>query len=176
MAVRSRPGWDPSLYAQRKLDELYRDFASATLETDRDLSLGALEATEQDRTAAFTQMQAYSRTWREKRGPDYWATAANLRTARGEDVSHGSPETRQRVESLRQKLLDLQLRTDQTGERPSSTTYTENNRASGTLRNIQGGLMRDEALFSFHVGDRASAMWAITRDHVENITFLRERY
>jgi CHAT domain-containing protein len=117
-----------------------------------------LEA-EINRAANLRQDIEMEDVWRLKLSPEYWGTLASLRTEEARLVVADKPRSAvsQRLEL---KLSEMEA---QAGLDFSQESF-ENFDDFRSLKHILEGLRKTEVLLSFHLGEKESFLWAVTRN------------
>ena len=165
--IEAAPSGIVSEYAQTRLNELYRDLVNTSFAAHSNLALEAFTATEADRASSLEQLLINSKAWRERLTPEYWSTLALLRKARASDMTLNTPESRSEIARLQENLAEITQKSTLGQLSTVRTIFSENNTAGTALSSIQAGIRPGEALLSFHVGDAASALWAVTRGRIQ---------
>ena len=116
-------------------------------------------AAEINRAASLRQDIAMADVWRKKLPPDYWETLAALRQEDAKMLTSAKPRTAlsQRFE-LRLSEMEARAGLDFSQEK------FENFDDFRSLKHILEGLRESEVLLSFHLGERQSFLWAVTRN------------
>lgn len=113
----------------------------------------AFEAVELNRAASLRQSRALADAWRRKVPPEYWETRARLE-------KQPSPEESRR---LRLELAEMEAKAGLGFPAKNSEIF----RDQTSLIHFRQGLGRSEVLLSFHLGDKESYLWAVTRETFE---------
>jgi CHAT domain-containing protein len=121
----------------------------------------AFEAAEENRAASLRALIYAPAEWRKRLPPPYWEALAQLRGAEAGLLRQNTPALREAMSRLRYKLTEMEA---QAGLDlvPSASGFALA-RSSGLLARVQGSLQPGEALFSFHLDEPVSLLWAVTR-------------
>jgi len=113
------------------------------------------EAAEENRAASLHAMQSLPGDWRERLPANYWASLARLHSTEAELLATDTAALREQMRSLRTAVLEMEAQvganTEMSGE--------------GLSTRVQASLPRDAVLLTFHLGDRESLLWAVSRKH-----------
>jgi len=110
----------------------------------------ALEAVELNRAASLRESRVLADAWHRRVPPEYWETRATL------EKQPTSSDSRR----LRLELAEMEAKAGL----GFSTKNSEIFNVQTSLIHFQRGLGSSEVLLSFHLGDRESYLWAVTRD------------
>jgi CHAT domain-containing protein/tetratricopeptide (TPR) repeat protein len=121
----------------------------------------AFEAAEENRAASLRALIYAPAEWRRRLPPPYWEALAQLRGAEAGLLRQNTPALRENMSRLRYKLTEMEA---QAGLDlvPSASGFALT-RSNGLLARVQGSLQPGEALFSFHLDEPVSLLWAVTR-------------
>jgi CHAT domain-containing protein len=153
---------------QSAVDVRFRRFYSDYVETGMQLyasrpssSLAAemFILSEENRASGLRQQAS----WREALPPRYWDVLAQLRSASAAKVARPSPAAAARVRELSGQLTRIEA---SIGFRTSAAPQLALSPRTA-LAAIQRSLREDEALISFHIGERTSYVWAVTGTDLE---------
>ena len=111
-------------------------------------------AAEENRAASLHALLREPHDWREAMPPEYGETLAGLRAAEASLVQSDAEQRRERMRQLRATLVMLEAKA---GSNVDLAT-------DELLARTQKNLPQDAALLSFHLGERQSFLWAISRD------------
>jgi tetratricopeptide (TPR) repeat protein len=111
-------------------------------------------AAEENRAASLHTLQALPGDWREKLPVGYWESLARLHATEVELLSTDSVELRNEMGVLRSAVLEMEAKAGTNTEMPSR----------GLSARVQASLPGDAVLLTFHLGERGSFMWAISRE------------
>ncbi len=120
----------------------------------------SFEALESNRALSMRESMALAEVWRKKLPAEYWDVLGQLRSEESRRI--GAKSGGKLEESLKLKLTELEA---EAGLR-FYTNESENFRPGSSLIHFQHGLSKSEILLSFHLGDKHSYLWAVTRDSV----------
>ncbi len=150
--------------ADRQLEQLvFSSFVDAAAsEADRTgdprWAEEAFGAAELNRAASLRESLALADAWRKKTPPEYWETLGKLRIADSKMPGKKTPSEESR--RLRLELVEMEAK--------AGLGFIVKNpeifRSQSSLIHFQQGLSKSEALLSFHLGDRESCRWEVTRD------------
>ncbi len=173
------------------VDALYMQFIDTLLEDPGFERAGspaareAFEATEERRSAALRQALIERDSRNVTLPPAYWSLLTQLRAGQTALLTEDSPSVRASVAQMEQRLQELEVNALalpdpaaargamglRSGPKSSPSTTPQNLRESfsqeDALSSIQGQLNGRELLLSFHLGVRASSVWAVRRDGFE---------
>ncbi len=149
-----------------ELQQLYSGFIAAAnrlYSATRDPALvrESFEAAEENRAASLRALIADPGDWQRGLPDEYPQTLARLRAAEVSLLRRESPAGRRDLQKLRYELMQMEARA---GLRLETTPADA---AGGLLERTQRALGADEALLSFHLDDRESYLWTVTRGGVE---------
>jgi CHAT domain-containing protein len=113
----------------------------------------AFEAVELNRAASLRESRALADAWHNKVPPEFWETQARLRAA--DEKGQASEELRR----LRLELLEMEAKAGLGFLSKNPEIFLD----QSSLNHFQEGLSGTEVLLSFHLGDRESYLWAVTR-------------
>jgi len=147
-----------------ELQQLYSGFIEAAVRlyaATRDAALvrESFEAAEENRAASLRALITDPGDWRRGLPAEYAQTLARLRAAEISLLREDSLEARGRVQKLQYELMQMEARA---GLRLESTQTAA---PGGLLERTQRALEPDEALLSFHLGERESYAWVVTRGY-----------
>jgi CHAT domain-containing protein len=113
----------------------------------------AFEAVELNRAASLRESRVLADAWHRKVPPEYWETRARL------EKQPPSSDSR----SLRLELAEMEAKAGLGFSAKNSEIF----RDQTSLIHFQQGLGSSEVLLSFHLGDKESYLWAVTRDTLQ---------
>lgn len=116
-------------------------------------------AAEINRAASLRQDLAITDVWRRKLPAQYWETLAALHTEESRLLADGTSRSN-RSDALELRLSEME---SQAGLYLPQQKF-ERFDALESLKHISEGLGDSEVLLSFHLGERRSFLWAVTRD------------
>lgn len=128
---------------------------------DRRLLEQSLAAVEMNRAVSQRESLRLAGSWRAKLPPEYWETQAQLR-AESERLLRAGLERSPVSDQLSLRLSELEAET----KLRISTNKAEKIRAQISLIDFRNGLSQAEVSLVFHLGVRASYLWAVTREDV----------
>jgi CHAT domain-containing protein len=111
-------------------------------------------AVEENRAASLHALLREPNDWREAMPPQYWETLAQLRAAEASLVQSDTETRREEMRQLRAALVMLEAKA---GSNVDLAT-------DELMARAQKNLPQNAALLSFHLGERQSFLWAISRD------------
>ena len=153
--------------ADKWFQQLYGPFIDTSISLSPDPHLEAFLAAEETRAASLRGTLTASRAFLTRVPPQYWETTKLLRSAETRWLATGSEEAKAQTEKLRADLSELEAKAGVPSLGTTRNKSTENITTINTLRYIQGSLTKEEALFSFYLGDKFSGLWAVTGGHFE---------
>lgn len=137
--------------------QVFDDFIDAAAE--RGDVVGSLVAVAQNRAAGLRESLAIAEGWRKRLSPEYWEVQARLRAETGRLRSAG-----QRSSSLSDQLSLRLSEMEAEAKMRNFANNAEKFRTQISLIDFQDGLSKVDVLLVFHLGVRASYLWAVTRD------------
>ena len=111
-------------------------------------------AAEENRAASLRALVRAPGDWRDALPPEYWQTLTQFHAAEVALLRGGTSALRERMRELRLRLLEIESKAGSNGEVSTAEL----------LDRTQKSLPTHTALLSFHLGDRQSFLWAITRE------------
>ena len=117
----------------------------------------AFEAVELNRAASLRESLALADVWHRKVPPEYWETLEKLRKIDSQML--GKTRVSEEARRLRLGLVEMEAKAGL----GFPAKNTEIFRDQSSLIHFQQGLSGIEVLLSFHLGDRESYLWAVTR-------------
>jgi CHAT domain-containing protein len=114
----------------------------------------AFVATELNRAASLRESRALADAWHKRVAPEYWETLAKLRKIEGKRPIDG--ESRR----LRLELAEMEAKAGLGFSSKNSEIFYDQT----SLIHFRQGLGRTEVLLSFHLGERESCLWVVTRE------------
>ncbi len=157
--------------ADVKLERIYSAYIETGMRLYREnhsqaLAYKMFQAAEENRAVSFQERLNSVRRF----PPEYWQILADLRRAEIVLFRNRTINARETVQSLRLKLAEVESRL-QSANRSATSTYShrinENNRSVNSLTPFQRLIANREALISFHLGEKESYVWAVTREGFE---------
>lgn len=121
----------------------------------------AFEAVELNRAASLRESRELADVWHRKVPPAYWETLAQLHMAEVKTLANGA--TNEESRSLRLELAEMEAKAG-LGFSPKNSEIFHD---QSSLIHFQQGLGSSEVLLSFHLGDRESYLWAVTRSTLQ---------
>jgi CHAT domain-containing protein len=149
-------------YAREEFQRVYEALVESSLALDPGQAVPAFEATEIYRAAALRETLMSNRQWIREMPAEYWTLSNRLRAAEIAELTHHDDANPALISNLRGKLAEVQIE-----HSPKDIKTGEKYRPGEALKNIQGSLREDEALFSFYVGSTSTALWAITKQRIQ---------
>src|SRR5579859_4566052 len=145
--------------SEGKLQKMYSSYidAAGQVHTKRDRAQRIREcfrAVEENRAASLHALLRGPNDWRETMGPQYWETLAQLRAAEAALVQSDTDSKRGEIRQLRAALVTLEAKAGSNADLATGEL----------LARTQENLAKDAALLSFHLGERQSFLWAVSRD------------
>ncbi len=121
----------------------------------------SFEAAEENRAASLRALIADPGDWQRALPEEYAQTLARLRATEVALLGRDSPGGRAKLQKLRYELMQMEARAGLQFEEPATAG------AGALLERTRRALAADEALFSFHLGEKRSYLWVVTRGGVE---------
>jgi CHAT domain-containing protein len=152
--------------ADVSLQQIYSGYIDAEMALfrktgNRDFERRSFELAEINRAASLRE------TTQEKSFPSsYWEGVANLRTAIAAEIA-GDSTAGDRADRLRKRLIQHEYGSECVGC-GFSHRIKERSSSEKSLSDLQHRLGAGEALLSFHTSERASYVWAMTRETFES--------
>jgi CHAT domain-containing protein/tetratricopeptide (TPR) repeat protein len=155
------------LGADVELRELYAGLIQAVnrayIETRRPaLVEEGFEAAEESRAASLRELIAERGSVQAALPDGYGETLARLRMVEASLLKRDAPSGREQAQLLRAALNEIEARTGL-----ESAHAPETGDSAGLAERTRQALGADEALFSFHLGEPESFVWAVAREGVE---------
>jgi CHAT domain-containing protein len=135
--------------------------SEALRRNDSRLSLESLQALTLNRAASLRESMALSRSWRKGLPTAYWDILGQLRAEQARMI-RGNVMNDVKSDSLRLKLTEFEAKAGLTFH----TNQYENFRTQTSLTLFRRGLGNSELFLSFHLGEKESYRWAVTRTSV----------
>jgi CHAT domain-containing protein len=144
--------------AEGELQKIYSSYidAAGELQISRGRTQRMRECfrvAEENRAASLHALLRESNDWRKAMPPRYWETLAQLHAAEASLIQSDSDSRRAEMRQLRASLVTLEAKTGSNADLGTDEL----------LARTQKNLANDAALLSFHLGDRQSFLWAISR-------------
>ena len=163
--------------AEITLQDIYADYIEAGMKLHAQnhspaLSYKMFLAAEENRAVSFRERLKA----RKKLPPEYWQTLENLRRAEIVLFRNNAPKEQVAVQRLRLQLAQIESQLEVPPATSHSTYSHRINENSGSVKSLtpfQGLITDDEALISFHLGERESYAWAFTQQGFEVYTLPR---
>ncbi len=133
-------------------NQLYRE------RNRREYALSSFKASEENRALSLRVLLNAPEDWRNMLSDSYMLHLSQLREAEAAQLESGSPEWTERVQGLQASLTEEEV---SAGLRARWFAPTG---TSDLLAECQQKLRADEALLSFHLGDRESYLWVVTKE------------
>lgn len=130
----------------------------------------AFEAAETNRAASLRESLALVEIWQQKLPPEYWEILARL----GAERARGAIGTDSTSPSTRRLALELTEMEARAGIR-NTFNKGENFRIQTSLNHFQNGLGVSDLFLSFVLGDKASYVWAVSRESSRLFRIASER-
>jgi CHAT domain-containing protein len=119
------------------------------------------QAQELNRSASLRESLALAPAWRKKLAPEFWEVLGELRSEEGKLLRISAHDS-QRAGLLRLKLTEMEAESGLGS--PAPENKGENFRTQNSLIHFQDGLSESELVLSFHLGERGSYLWAVSRE------------
>lgn len=131
----------------------------------------AFEAVELNRAASLRESLALSDAWHRKLPPEYWETLQRLRTVDSQALANAFTQKKllekiaptDQSRRLRLELAEMEAKAGLGFPAKNSEIF----RDQTSLIHFRQGLGRTEVLLSFHLGDRESYLWVVTREALQ---------
>jgi len=142
-----------------ELQQIYSSFIEAAnelhLATRRhpELVRESFRAAEENRAASLHALLREPDDGRASLPAEYWETLAQLHNAETSLLERDHSKLRERVQQLRSQLLLAEAKAGSNADLSSD----------GLLARVQKNLPADAVLLSFHLGERQSFLWAVSR-------------
>jgi len=142
-----------------RLSEIYSSYIDAGnrlyLATgQRELMRETFQAAEENRAASLRALQALPGDWRERLPGKYWDSLAKLHAVEVSLLNTDTAAQHEQMRALRSAVLEMEA------EAGAKTELGNTDLA----RRTQTALPADSVLLSFHMGERQSYLWAISRE------------
>jgi CHAT domain-containing protein/tetratricopeptide (TPR) repeat protein len=116
------------------------------------------EALELNRAASLRESLSLADAWHRKVPPQYWEALGKLRRLDAKSGDSGSRSDESR--SLHLELAEMEAKAGLGFPAKNSESFHD----QSSLIHFQDGLSRTEVLLSFHLGNRESYLWVVTRN------------
>lgn len=147
--------------AETGLSGLYASYIETgnqlALQGRPELAQKTFAAIEENRAASLRALTPQKAGWRSRLPLGYWETLPILQEAERSLLQHDMPETRAAVSRLRCTLDDIEARAGVPPEMKSAPVLA---------LKPQAKIGPDTVLMSFHMGERNSWVWMVTRQHL----------
>jgi CHAT domain-containing protein/predicted negative regulator of RcsB-dependent stress response len=159
------PGDTTNSQTVQQLSETYHGFAEFTAELslkrrDQALAREALQVLAQNRAATLREQRARDLGKSNALPPEYLEKLGELQNVQARVTLSQDANSLDKLTQLQSEIDELENKIGLAdGEKVFSS---ENNLDRNSLRNIQTGLGRTEALLSFCLGEQSSYLWAVT--------------
>ena len=114
----------------------------------------SFRAAEENRAASLHALLREPNDWRDALPDEYWQTLAQLHSAEVSLLQQDDIKLRENMQQLRSQLLLAEAKA-------GSSVDLANDEL---LNRVQENLPQDAALLSFHLGERQSFLWAVSRN------------
>ncbi|HTM47695.1 MAG TPA: CHAT domain-containing tetratricopeptide repeat protein [Bryobacteraceae bacterium] len=114
-------------------------------------------ALEEERAGSLAAGLDHRKGLHAKLSPEYWEQLDELQSAEGAALLNDSEETRQRMRRRRQSLMEMEARAGGAGLIPPANP----------LHTVQASLDANTVLFSFHLSQPHSWVWAVGNSSIE---------
>ena len=144
-----------------KLDQIYSSFIDAGNQlffaTGREeLARETFRAAEENRAASLHALQALPADWQDALPARYWDALAQLHSLEVRQMTEDGETLRDEVRSVRSAVVEMEA---QVGGNSEITSHA-------LVERTQRRLPADAVLLSFHLGERQSFLWAMSRDRL----------
>ena len=142
-----------------ELQEIYSSFIESAnqlyLDSNRrsEFARQSFRAAEENRAASLHALLREPNDWRAALPGEYWQTLAQLHSAEVSLLQKDDPRLRESMQQLRSRLLLAEAKAGSNVELSSDKL----------IDRVQENLPPDAALLSFHLGERRSFLWAVSR-------------
>ncbi len=126
---------------------------------DHEVLRQTFDAAEQDRMWSLRALVPSPNDWRSRLPNHYWELLAQYQSLEGTAASGRSPESVQRIETLREEMQKIEAR--------ASDGQTHTDRPESPLAHAQSVMDDDTVLLSFLVNKSGAWVWAVDRKHVD---------
>ena len=136
--------------------------AAASQATETGSAVWAREsflAAEMNRAASLRQDIEMAELWRRKLPAEYWETLASLRREEGRLIATSQPRSAL-SEGLELRISEMEAQAGLDFSQEKFEKFDD----FQSLKHILEGLRETEVLLSFHLGERQSFLWAVTRN------------
>jgi CHAT domain-containing protein len=152
------PADDKRVSSEAGLEQIYSSYIDAGnnlyfASRRSDVARATFQAAEENRDATLQALLTESGDWRRGFSPEYWEELAQLRASEVALLHEDSPAGRERMTKQRARVVEME---GVAGAHP----YLPR---ANLLDKTQQALAPDAAFLSFHMGDDASYLWAVTR-------------
>jgi CHAT domain-containing protein len=146
---------------EENIFDAFVEAAGATAITSQShlLARESFLAAEVNRAASLRQNIGIAEVWRKKLPAEYWEILAQLRSEDAKLVASSRPHS-PLSDRLELRLSEMEARAGL----DFSPEKFEKVDDFGSLKHILEGLRETEVLLSFHLGERQSFLWTVTRD------------
>ena len=132
-----------------------------------DLARESFKVVEENRAVALRISLGDADKIRNRLPAEYWEILQRLVQAENSMFQSATTAQRDVIEKLRRKLTEIEIQTgwklaDESGSSGIAVRTVSS-------RDVQHALTNQEALFSFHLSEQASYLWALTRDNFKLI-------
>jgi len=125
---------------------------------DRRWSEEAFEAMELNRASSLRESLELADAWRQRAPVEYWEKLGRLRLVDSKML--GEKPRSEESQRLRLELAEMEAKSGLGFSSKNSEIF----RGQSSLIHFQDGLGRSEVLLSFHLGDKESYRWELTRE------------
>jgi CHAT domain-containing protein/tetratricopeptide (TPR) repeat protein len=151
-------------YTDVRFRRFYGDYVDAGMELharrpSAGLAAEMLVASEENRASGLRQASG----WREALPERYWAVISELRTLRIASIATPAGDISPRIRQLEGELIQM----ESAAGLSTVQVFDEKKSAHSALAMFRASLRPGEALLAFHLGDRESYVWALTRNGFE---------
>jgi CHAT domain-containing protein/predicted negative regulator of RcsB-dependent stress response len=142
------------------LQEIYSSFIESANQlylasgSRSELAAESFRAAEENRGASLHALLREPKDWRAALPDEYWQTLAQLHNTEVSLLQQDDVRVRQNMQHLRSQLLLAEAKAGSNVELISDKL----------LNRVQENLPPDAALLSFHLGERQSFLWAVSRE------------
>jgi len=145
--------------SEGELQEIYSSFIQSANQSylksggPSALARESFRAAEENRAASLHALLREPNDWRASLPAEYWETLAQLHNAETSLLERDDTKLRERVQQLRSQLLLAEAKAGSNVDLSSD----------GLLARVKKNLPADAVLLSFHLGERQSFLWAVSR-------------
>lgn len=137
---------------------------------DQRLAEEAFESVELNRAASLRKSLELSEAWHKRVDPQYWEVLAKLRRVEVANLARNA-ESSGEADRLRMELTEMEAKAGLGFQANNNEIF----RDQSSLIHFRQGLGESEVLLSFHLGERESYLWVVTRETLKLQRLASER-